>query len=331
MKAYKILPGAKTLSRLVEISPEAKRRLKWMDYYRSHGRNAQLTCRHFAISPDTFYRWKRRFKPGLLFTLESYSRKPKTFRKSQVPYDVVQNVTDLRRKNMGLSKYKLSAILKRDCNFSLSPSTIGRILTKRGLIHESVVIKGIKRRKMNWKIPRYRISAEHRYKYPGHLVQIDTKHILVLGQKYYQFTAVDCFTRMGYSKIYKSSGTSCGKDFLVSLLMSFPFKVESIQTDNGHEFLLAFHAECVRRGINHYFSRPRTPTDNSLVERIIQSTEYELWLFDETITSEVGYLNQKVTAWFDRYNTYRPHQSLNYLTPMEYYQLKTKGGVYGML
>jgi len=330
MKAHKIFPGAKTLSRLVEISPEAKKRLKWFDYYSSHGMNASLTCRYFGISPDTFYKWKRRFKPGVLVTLESFSTRPRTYRRSVIPYTTIQKIIDLRRKDMALSKYKLSAILRRDCNLILSPSTIGRILTTRGLIEEAAVIKGIKRRKrINWKIPRLRSSLDHRYKSPGFLIQIDTKQIILLGETFNQFTAVDCYTKIGYSKIYRHATTANGRDFLINLLLSLPFKVQAIQTDNGHEFLLHFHAECIKRGITHFFSRPRTPTDNSMVERIIQSTEYELWLFDETIIPDADYLNQRISAWFDRYNTYRPHQSLNYLTPMEYYLLKTKEEVYG--
>lgn len=332
MKAHNIFPGAKSLSRLVETSPEAKRRLKWMDYYSSHGRNASLVCRHFNISPDTFYRWKRRFKPGLLVTLESFSKRPKTFRRSQIPYDTVQTIVNLRRKDMALSKYKIGTILKRDYGISLSPSTVGRILTQRGLIEEARTIKGIKRRKrINWKIPRLRSSMDHRYKSPGNQVQIDTKQIILFGETFHQFTAVDCYTKIGYSKIYRNATSLNAKDFLISLLLFLPFSVKAIQTDNGHEFLLHFHAECVKRGITHFFSRPRTPTDNSMVERIIQSTEYELWLFDETLIPDAEYLNKRISVWFDRYNTYRPHQSLNYLTPMEYYLLKKKGQVYGML
>jgi len=332
MKAHYILPGAGRLSRLVNISIEAKRRLKWFDYYSSHGRNASLTCRHFNISPDTFYRWKKRFKPGILYTLESFSTRPKSFRKSSIPYETIHHVVNLRRKDMALSKYKLSVILKRDFGISLSASTIGRILSSRGLIEEARLVKGIKRRRrINWRIPRLRVASEQRYKHPGNLVQVDTKQLIILGEKYHQFTAVDCFTKIGYSKIYRSTHTSNGKDFLISLLLSFPFRVSSIQTDNGHEFLLHFHRECVKRGIIHFFSRPRTPTDNTMVERIIQTTEYELWLFDETIIPDAEYLNKRVSAWFDRYNTYRPHQALNYLTPMEYYQLKKKGEVYGRL
>ncbi len=33
MTAHKILPGAKTLARILDISPEAKRRLRWLDWY----------------------------------------------------------------------------------------------------------------------------------------------------------------------------------------------------------------------------------------------------------------------------------------------------------
>jgi len=333
MKAHSILPGAERLARLLAISKEAKRRLRWLDWYSSHGRNASLTCRHFGISPDTFYRWKRRFEPGRLVTLESFSTRPRNLRRSNIALEVIQRIVGLRRQNMALSKYKLATILRRDYEICLSPSTIGRILTKRGLTEEAATIKGIKRRKrINWKIPRLRVSMEQRYKFPGNLVQIDTKQIIILGETFHQFTAVDCFTKIGYSKIYRNATTANGRDFLISLLLAFPFKIQAIQTDNGHEYLLYFHKECQKRGITHFFSRPRTPTDNTMVERIIQTTEYELWLFDETIIPDADYLNQRISAWFGRYNTYRPHQSLNYLTPMEYYLLKTKGDeVYGML
>lgn len=331
MKARKILPGAKTLSHLLDISPEAKRRLKWLDWYSSHGRNARLTCRHFGISPDTFYLWKRRFKVGCLVTLESYSSKPKTFKKSNISSKTIDLVVHLRRQDMGLSKYKLSLILKRDYDFSLSPSSVGRILKAKGLIDQTNLIKDVKRRKkINYIIPRLRAARELRYQSPGYLVQIDTKHLIILSQTFYQFTAIDCYTKLSFSKVYRGSSSANGKDFLISLTNFLPFKIKAVQTDNGSEYLLYFHQECSRRGIAHYFSYPKTPKDNALVERLIQTTEYELWVFDEELVPELTYLNQKLSQWLGRYNTYRPHQSLKYLTPMEYYQLsQKKGEVYG--
>jgi CTP:molybdopterin cytidylyltransferase MocA len=41
-----------------------------MDYYEQHGRNAALTCRYFGISRQTFYRWRRRYRPQRLASLE---------------------------------------------------------------------------------------------------------------------------------------------------------------------------------------------------------------------------------------------------------------------
>lgn len=327
MKAKRILPGTKTLSRLLDISPEAKKRLKWFDWYESHGRNARLTCRHFAISPDTFYRWKKRYKPGCLATLEAYSRKPHCFRQSQIPRETIDLVAKLREQDMGLSKYKLSQILQRDHGVKLSPSSVNRILLKRGLIKEANISRDIKRRKrVNYVIPRIRASKQLRYQKPGYLIQIDTKHLIILGRRFYQFTAIDCYSKFSFSWAYTTASSSSAKDFLNRLTAYLPFKIRAIQTDNGSEYLLYFHQECLKRKITHYFSHPYAPKDNALAERMIQTTIYELWLFDDMLIPEIDYLNQKLSVWVGRYNTYRPHQALNYQTPMEYYQQYQKKG-----
>ena len=322
MKAYKILPGAKMLLRLgVKLSPQAKLRLKWIDWYFAHGQNKRLTCRHFGISPTTFYKWLERYNPRNLLSLESHSRKPRRARQSGIAQETMNLVISLRKKNMALSKYKLSYLLFRDQGVKLSASSVGRILKTRGLIEEARVIRGIERRKQfKYRIPRLRVAREARYQAPGHLVQLDTKHLVILGQKYYQFIAIDTKSRLAFGKVYTAISSTCAKDFLDRLQKHFPFKIKAIQTDNGSEYLLYFHQECRKRKIIHYFSRARTPKDNALVERLIQSTKYELWLFDDQLLPELPYLNQKLTWWVGWYNTYRPHQSLNYLTPAEYYQ-----------
>ncbi|MBA4181210.1 MAG: hypothetical protein C0506_11530 [Anaerolinea sp.] len=58
---------------LGDLSPEAKKRLKWFDWHRDHGENVSLTCRHFGIARQTFYRWKQRYKPFDLSSLEDRS------------------------------------------------------------------------------------------------------------------------------------------------------------------------------------------------------------------------------------------------------------------
>ena len=61
-------PRSKQLKRVgVELGRVAKVRLAWMDYYRTT-ENVALTCRHFGISRQTFYRWQRRYDPPDLTT-----------------------------------------------------------------------------------------------------------------------------------------------------------------------------------------------------------------------------------------------------------------------
>lgn len=49
------------------LSKQAKQRLKWFDYYHQC-QNAALTCRHFAISRKTFYKWLKAYDPNNLYT-----------------------------------------------------------------------------------------------------------------------------------------------------------------------------------------------------------------------------------------------------------------------
>src|SRR3989338_2240866 len=87
-----IIPRSGYLSRLrrSDINAGAKARLAWMDYYRKT-KNARLTCRHFGISPDTFYRWKRRYQPKNLKSLEDNPKlkRPKRLRTPMTPLSVV--------------------------------------------------------------------------------------------------------------------------------------------------------------------------------------------------------------------------------------------------
>ena len=94
-----ILPGVSRLARLqVELSKRARQRLKWFDYYNLRGQNARLTCRYFGISPQTFYRWKRRYNPRHLQSFEDRSHRPQHVRQPTYSTELVQAVLKLREK-----------------------------------------------------------------------------------------------------------------------------------------------------------------------------------------------------------------------------------------
>jgi len=68
-----------------------------MDFYERHGRNAHLTCRHIGISPDTFYRWRRRYDPRRFQSLEDHhrTRRPHRVRQPETPPAVVERIRAL--------------------------------------------------------------------------------------------------------------------------------------------------------------------------------------------------------------------------------------------
>jgi len=59
------------------------------------------------------------------------------------------------------------------------------------------------------------------------------------------------------------------------------------------------------------------------VERKIQTTKYELWAYREAYTA--ADLNELVDGWNYTYNHVRPHQSLDYLTPIEFLSKWSEG------
>lgn len=103
-----ILPGAIRISKIKYLSREAKQRLKWMDWYRDHGCNARLACRHFGIAPSVFYRWKNRYNPYDLFSLEDdkITRTPHKIRQPETDPAVVRRVKEIREEHPRWGKRK---------------------------------------------------------------------------------------------------------------------------------------------------------------------------------------------------------------------------------
>lgn len=125
------------------LSDEIRRKLEWFDYYEKNGKNARLTCRHFRISPDTFYRWKKRYDPNNLSSLEDNkkNRKPKKLREPTTPQWVVNRIKELKEAHPFWTMKQISIQIKNE-GMSISLATVGRVvkrLRKSGLLQESLI------------------------------------------------------------------------------------------------------------------------------------------------------------------------------------------------
>jgi transposase InsO family protein len=300
-----------------ELSLEAQVRLRWIDWYVGHRRNARATCRHFGISPDTFYRWFNRFNPKQLDTLEDRkeTRRPKHLREMTTPQEVINRVIAVRKDDLEKSKYEIKEELGRE-GLKLGTSTIQKIINRHLGLDNTQHRKKVKSR-VRRTIARLRAIKELKERYPGSLVQIDTKHLYVLGKRFYLFCAIDCKTRFGFVRAFKAGSSASGAEFLGQVVKFFPFKIEAIQTDNGSEYLLNFHQKTKELGLTHFFSEPSCPKQNGRVERFIQTVAYEYFNYQEDLLDEVMEINKQCENFNLKYNFFRFHRALGYKTPAE--------------
>jgi transposase InsO family protein len=293
----------KTMS--LELSDKARVRLKWMDAYRECG-NAAAVCRHFSIPLRTFWRWKRRYDPWDLKSLEDRSRKP-TRSPRRTPRERERLVLELKRRHPRWGAAKLALVLRTRQGVDPSAMTVWRILKRHGRI--------VRYRTRKRKPPKPRVNwAEVRL--PGDLLQVDTKHATHLGRKAYQYTAIDVVTKDRRGDIFRTADMATTIRFLEAAVSAFGRKIVMVQTDNGPEFGREVTAWLRRRGIRHVFSHKRRPQENAYVERSHRIDEEEFWsLGGHGATFED--LRRNFAAYLAMYNTERPHWGLGGKTPAE--------------
>ena len=319
MRAYKILPVEMKVKDF-NLSKDALKRLYWMDWYFSHGKNAEATCRHFSISKSVFYRWLPRFNKFNLSSLEFNTalRKPHHLREMTTPKHVVDLISQIRTDDLEKSKYEIQAELKDLHGVTIGYNTIQKIINRNPKLLNTYHKKKLKaHRKL--KIARLRAAKELKEKNLGSLVQIDTKYLYILTSRFYLFVAIDCKSRYGYIRAYKTISSASAADFLTKVIDYFPFKIEAINTDNGSEYLLNFHKLATELNIPHYFSHPHTPKENSRAERLIQTVEYEFFNYQEDLLNDdLDEVNRRCEIFNIKYNQKRYHHSLHYQTPLAY-------------
>lgn len=324
MRAFRILPKTVFLNQCKFLSRDALRRLEWIDWYFFHGRNAEATCRHFSLSKSVFYRWFKRFNKYNLSTLEfnTKTRRPHHTREMTTPVNVISLIYTIRKDDLEKSKYEIQEELKR-MGIKIGYNTVQKIIARHKEL-QNVYHKNKVRKHRNYVIARLRAARELKEKFIGSLVQIDTKHLYILGKRFYLFVAVDCKSRLGFIWGYKTGSSLNAADFLLKVIKYFPFRIIGVNTDNGPEFLLNFHKLCESLGIKHYFTYPYSPKMNGRVERFIQTVQYEFFNWQDDLLPDINLINQRCIEFNQKYNTKRFHQSLHYKTPMEYVIQYTK-------
>lgn len=216
------------------------------------------------------YRWRKRYD-GTLASLADKSRRPHHHPNQHTPEEL-KLIADMRRRNphAGLVVFWVKL---RQRGYCRSVTGLYRVLCRLGQMAAKPPN------------PKYIPKPYEQMSYPGQRIQIDVKFVPAAclvgdaaGKKFYQYTAIDEYSRFRYLEAFEEHSSYTSAVFLEHLLKKFPFRVECVQTDNGQEFtkqlgntqnptLTLFESALRKHKITHKRIRPFTPRHNGKVER----------------------------------------------------------------
>jgi len=317
-----------------QISSMAEKRLSAIEFYYQI-KDASTTCRLFKISRKTFYKWLMRYEKSgkQLLSLENISKAPHVKRKTVLSFKTELNIKHMREKYIRLGKKKLQKLFKDEYGRHISCHHISYVIQKYDLYFDKnrakrvrskkIKGRGAKKIKINEVNPNDYLSESKPFFFATDTIVL----YLPYGIKRYILTAIEHEKKIAYAKSYRSKSSLNAFDFLMRLSMLVNGKIAAILSDNGSEFALYFEEACRRLKITHIHTRLKTPKDNAVNERFNRTIQEEFMEVDEyfePLLTETCLVeaNKRLTEWLIFYNFKRPHQSLDYMSPFEYYHYK---------
>jgi len=243
-------------------------RLSLIQYAQKHG--VTKAAIRYRVNRQYIYRWMNRYD-GSWGSLCNRSRRPHRHPNQHTPQEL-KLISDMRRRNShtGLVVFWVKL---RQHGYTRSITGLYRVMKRQGIM-------AVKPRN-----PKYIPKPYEQMQYPGQRIQIDVKYVPPVclvneaaGQKFYQYTAIDEYSRWRYVEAFDEHNTYTSTVFLEHLIKVFPMPIECVQTDNGSEFTKRFNTSSVtdltlfqkrlaEYGIRHKQIRPFTPRHNGKVER----------------------------------------------------------------
>lgn len=264
------------------------------------------------------YRWLKRYD-GTIESLADRSHRPHSH-PNQHTLEELKLISNIRRRNPNAGLVVLWVKLTQR-GYTRSITSLYRVLQRTGEM--AVKLSN----------PKYIAKPYEQMQYPGQRVQIDVKFVPeacivgdAKGQKFYQYTAIDEYSRFRYLEAFEEHSTYSSAIFLKHLIEKLPFKIECVQTDNGSEFTkrlgntenptpTLFERTLEQCGIRHKLIKPYTPRHNGKVERSHRK-DNEYFYASHSFYSFEDFKKQ-LTVHSRNYNNF-PMRPLNWKSPADY-------------
>ncbi len=273
--------------------------------------------------PKTIYRWRKRYD-GNIESLRDKSRRPHHHPNEHTKKEI-KLIKDYKKNNKQTGLVVLWVKL-REAGYTRTVQGLYHVMQRLG-IYEKTPSKAKEQENIEVKP----------ITYPGEKVQIDvkyvptkclTKELQEKGEKYYQYTAIDEYTRIRYTWFTNEHSTYMSSEFVKRVVRYYPFKIKTIQTDNGMEFTnrlnwnktmqgkeTLFEKIIKELGIEYRKIKPYTPKENGKVERSHRKDQERFYY--GRIFYSLEDLRNRGAEWRKEYNNF-PMRPLGWLSPNEF-------------
>lgn len=320
---YKLYRYARTQECLDAYRNKHEAVVRQWDNLKAEGVSDQKCAEFTGISRSSYYRYKRVLR-RLDRGITPPCKRPNKCNKPRWGEAEKQLVLRIRRENPTFGKEKIAVIIKRDFDKKLSTSTVGRIL--KTLFEKALITKSLsaprKKRKRNFRNSHAKswIYKDYAKMKIGERVQIDHMTVTKNGITCKHFQAWERKSKSIHAQVYSNAKASSAKRFLLELIKKALFDIRSIQVDGGSEFMAEFEEACAELGIPLIVLPPARPKYNGGVERGNRTFKEEFYYRNDLLADSIGAMRFDLRKAVEKYNSFRPHNSLAGLTPMEYIQ-----------
>ena len=271
------------------------------------------TAQAFGVSPQTVYKWLRRYRLEGNNGLQDRSSRP-TRCPRQTSSKIVRKIERLRRQR--LTAWQISERL------SVPRSTVSAWLARRGLGRLRYLEPKPKVRRYERRTPGALLHLDTkklgRIVKPGHRIHGD-RSTRVRGAGWeYAHVAVDDHSRVAYAEVLATEDRNTCTDFLqraVEFFAAHGVTIRRVMTDNGPGYISnRFNELCDELGIRHIYTKPYTPQTNGKAERFIRTLK-EQWAYGACYNTS-AHRARALPSWINRYNRHRPHAGIGMQTPL---------------
>ena len=288
---------------------------------RVEGRTKAEVARDYGVSRRWIYELCRRFDAEGEAGLEPRSRRPRGSpgrTSERLEDEIVALRKDLAEQGLDAGAHTIAAHLTRRHRRSPAPSTIWRILSRRGFINPQPQ----KRPKSSF----IRFCADQ----PNERWQADITHWRIADATEVEIlNVIDDHSRFLIAsqalKVFKAANVVASFHTAASAC-GFP---ASLLTDNGAVFTAAprkgrcaIELETTALGIRYVHSSPYHPQTCGKVERLHQTLKR--WLRRQEPAATLADLQSQLDLFRTTYNTARPHRAIGRRTPAEAYESRPK-------